>query len=66
MDIKRKTCDIRTWKKHLFRDIFSTNIDTLAPSAYQCVETRSKEVFSLLYQPLSAPGRSSSATFQPP
>jgi hypothetical protein len=42
MDIKRKTCDIRTWKKkHLFHDISSTNIDTLVPSLYQCVETRS-------------------------
>jgi hypothetical protein len=29
MDIKRKTCDIQTWKKHLFLDISSTNIDTL-------------------------------------
>jgi hypothetical protein len=27
MDIKRKTCDIRTWKKHLFLDLSSTNID---------------------------------------
>jgi hypothetical protein len=42
MDIKRKTCDIRTWKKHLFLGISSTNIDTLVPSLYQCVETRSK------------------------
>jgi hypothetical protein len=37
IDIKRKTCDIRTWKKHLFLDISSTNIDTLVPSLYQCV-----------------------------
>jgi hypothetical protein len=43
MDIKRKTCDIRTWKKHLFLDISSTNIDTLVSSLYQCVETRSME-----------------------
>jgi hypothetical protein len=40
MDIKRKTYDIRTCKKHLFLDISSTNIDTLVPSLYQCVETR--------------------------
>jgi hypothetical protein len=32
MDIKRKICDIRTWIKHLFLDISSTNIDTLVPS----------------------------------
>jgi hypothetical protein len=32
-------------KKHLFLDISSTNIDTLVPSLYQCVETRSIEVF---------------------
>jgi hypothetical protein len=32
MEIKRKACDIQTWKKHLFLDISSTNIDTLVPS----------------------------------
>jgi hypothetical protein len=52
MDSKRKKCDIRTWKKHLFLDISSTNIDTLVPSLYQCVETHSMEVFWLLSQPL--------------
>jgi hypothetical protein len=52
MDIKRKTCDTRTWKKHLFLDISSTNIATLVPSLYQFVETRSMEVFRLLSQPL--------------
>jgi hypothetical protein len=52
MDIKRKTCDIRTWKRHLFLDISSTNIGTLVSSLYQCVETHSKEVFWLLSQPL--------------
>jgi hypothetical protein len=46
MDIKRKTCVIPTWKKHLFLDIPS-NIDILVlnPSLYQCVETGSIEVF---------------------
>jgi hypothetical protein len=52
MDIKRKTCDIRTWKKHLFLDISSANTDTVVPSLYQCVETRSIEVFCLLSQSL--------------
>jgi hypothetical protein len=52
MDIKRKTCDIETWGKHLFLGISSTNIDTLVPSLYQCVETRSIEVFWLLSQSL--------------
>jgi hypothetical protein len=52
VDIKRKTCDIETWKKRLFLDISSTNIDTLVPSLFQCVETRSTEVFWLLSQPL--------------
>jgi hypothetical protein len=33
MDIKRKTCDIRTREKHLFLDISSTGIDTLVPIA---------------------------------
>jgi hypothetical protein len=50
--MKRKTCNIRNWTKYLFLDISSTNIDTLAPSLYQCVETRRIEVFRLLYQPL--------------
>jgi hypothetical protein len=45
MNMKHKTCDIRTWKKHLFLDISSTNFDTLAPSLYQCVETRSIVAF---------------------
>jgi hypothetical protein len=43
--IKRKTCDIRTWIKHLFLEISFINIDTLFPSLYQCVETRRIEVF---------------------
>jgi hypothetical protein len=45
MDIKRKTCDSRIWKKHLLLDISSTNTDTLVPSLYQCFETRSTEFF---------------------
>jgi hypothetical protein len=44
MDIKRKTCDII--------DISSTNIDTLVPSLYKCVEIRSTEIFWLLSQPI--------------
>jgi hypothetical protein len=54
MDMKRKTCDIRTWKKHLFLDVSSTNIDTLVPSLYHCFETRGLrvELFPLLSQPL--------------
>jgi hypothetical protein len=45
IDIKRKTCDIRTWKKHLFLNISSANNDTFVQSLYQCVETRSTDVF---------------------
>jgi hypothetical protein len=47
MDVKRKTCDIRTWKKYLLLDISSTNTDTLVLvlSLYQLVETRSIDVF---------------------
>jgi hypothetical protein len=54
MAIKRKTCDIRNWKKetHLFLDISSTNIDALVPSPFQFVETRSIEFFWLLSQSL--------------
>jgi hypothetical protein len=68
MDMKRKTCDIRTWKNHLFPDISSTYTDTLVPSLYQCVETRSIEVFSLFSQPLPHPVSisSSSAKHLPP
>jgi hypothetical protein len=52
MDIKRKKMDIRIWKKdNLFLDISSTNIDTLVPSLYQSVETRSMGVFWLVSQP---------------
>jgi hypothetical protein len=54
MDIKRITCDIGTWKKkHSFLDISSTNIDTLVPTLYQCVETLNIEVVWLLSQPLA-------------
>jgi hypothetical protein len=52
IDIKRKTRDIRTWKKHLFLDMSSTNTDRLVPSLYHCVETHIIEVFWLLSQPL--------------
>jgi hypothetical protein len=54
MDIKRKTCDIRTWKICISR-ISSTNIDTLVPSLYQCVETRSMEVFLTVASAISSP-----------
>jgi hypothetical protein len=37
--------------KNVFLDISSTNIDTLIPSLYQCVDTCSIEVFSLLSRP---------------
>jgi hypothetical protein len=52
MDIKDKTYDIRTSKKQLFLDIPSTSIHAIVPSLYQCVETRSIEVFWLLSQPI--------------
>jgi hypothetical protein len=55
MDMKRKTYDIRTWEKHLFLDVSSTNIDTHVPSLYQCVETRSIEVFLNVGSATSAP-----------
>jgi hypothetical protein len=45
IDLKRKTCDIRTWKKHLFLDISSANTDTLVPSPYLCAESCRIEVF---------------------
>jgi hypothetical protein len=44
MDIKRKASSVRTWKKRLFLDMTSTNVDTLVPSLYQCVETLSTEI----------------------
>jgi hypothetical protein len=45
MDIKHKTCDIRICKKYLFLDMSTTNINTLLPSLYQCIETCSIEIF---------------------
>jgi hypothetical protein len=45
MGIKCETCDIRTLKKHLFPDMSSSNIDTPVPLLYQCIKTRSIEVF---------------------
>jgi hypothetical protein len=55
MGITSKTCDIRTWKKHLFLDISSTNTDTLVPSLYQCVETRNIEDFLAVFSTISEP-----------
>jgi hypothetical protein len=53
IDIKSKTYDIETRKKHLFLDISSTNMDTLVPSLYQCVENLTiAQVFRLLSQSL--------------
>jgi hypothetical protein len=42
-------------KKKLFPDISSTNIVTLVPSLYQCVETRSIEIFLTVVSANSAP-----------
>jgi hypothetical protein len=55
MDIKRKACDIRTWKKTFISRHILTNIDTPVPSLYQCVETRSIEVFLTVFSATSAP-----------
>jgi hypothetical protein len=52
IELSRKTCDIRNWKRNVFLDISSTNTDILVPSLCLCVETRSIEVFWLLSQPL--------------
>jgi hypothetical protein len=51
MNIKRKICDISAWRKYLFLDIYSANIDKHVPAIYQCVETSNIEVFSLFSQP---------------
>jgi hypothetical protein len=48
MDIKHKTCDIRFLKKHSFLHKSSINIATLVPPLYQCVETRSIEVLTVV------------------
>jgi hypothetical protein len=56
MDIKRKSCDNRTWqKKSLFLDISFTNIDTLVPSLYQCVEVRKYRIILTVFSATSAP-----------
>jgi hypothetical protein len=53
IDIKRKTCDTRTWEKHLFLDISSTNTDTLVPSHFTSAsKPASQKSFWLLSQPL--------------
>jgi hypothetical protein len=44
MDIKLKNVIFKPGGKYLFLDIFFTNTDTLVPSLYQCVETRSTGV----------------------
>jgi hypothetical protein len=49
--------------KHLFLGISSTNIDTLVPSLYQCVEIRNIEVFASVAISTGRPGRALSATF---
>jgi hypothetical protein len=49
MNIERKIFE--PGKRHLFLDIFSTNFDTVVPSLYQCVETRSMDFCGLLSEP---------------
>jgi hypothetical protein len=41
-------------KKHLFRDVSSTNIVTLVPSLYQCFESHSIEVILTVVSAISA------------
>jgi hypothetical protein len=53
LNIKRKTCDIRTWGKKIL-DV-SSSIDTHVPSLWQCVETRSVEIFLKVVLATSAP-----------
>jgi hypothetical protein len=55
MDIKRKTYYIQTWEKHLFLDISPISTDTPVPWLYQCVETRSTEIFFTVVSATSAP-----------
>jgi hypothetical protein len=62
IDIKRKISDIRTWKKHLFLDTFSTNIDTRVPSLYPCVDASSTQVFRLFFSHFSTTVSTSSSS----
>jgi hypothetical protein len=43
--------------KNLFLDMFSTNIDTFVPSLYKRVETRSREVLTIVSATSSPPLR---------
>jgi hypothetical protein len=52
MDIKHKIYNNRTWKKRIFPDRSSTKIDTLVPSLFLRVESRSTQVIWQLSQPL--------------
>jgi hypothetical protein len=63
--MKRKTYHIWTWKKHLFLDIFSTNIDTRVPSLYHCVKTRNREGSAPLAISRGPADRAFSAIFEP-
>jgi hypothetical protein len=56
MDIKLKTCDIRSWKKYLFFGISSSNIDPFV-SVRRDPQRRS---LLTVVSPTSAPGRASS------
>jgi hypothetical protein len=55
IDITRKTCDIRTWRKHLFLDIYSIDIDAIVLSLNQGFNTGNIEIFWLLSQPFPHP-----------
>jgi hypothetical protein len=60
MVIKLNTCDIRTWRKNLFLDISSTNVNTHFSSLYQCVETLNIEVLDCCLRHI----RNSTSTFK--
>jgi hypothetical protein len=53
MDIKPKICDIQTSKTSFISRHILHNTDTLVPSLYQYVETRSIEVFLTLVSAIS-------------
>jgi hypothetical protein len=65
MHTKHRTCDNQTWKELFLLQISYTNIETHVPSLYECVETRSIDVFDccLSQFPISV---SSSETFESP
>jgi hypothetical protein len=66
MDIKRKTCDIRTWKNIYFSTYPSPTLIHFSHRFTNASKPAAPEVVLTVVSATAAPGRASSTTFERP